>query len=262
MSKRKLLQLVKEGTSAAGTIRACRRSRGMRRRGYTPEAIRASATHRRGQARQRDRLALLEHCLREDLNKRRPARDGGAATRSRSSSTNYPEGRSRDRRDQQPEDPSRRHAQGAVLRELYIERDDFMEDPPRKFFRLAPGREVRLRYAYFVTCTGRDQGRRRRGRRAALHLRPGHARRRRARRPQGQGHDALGLGRARASTPRCGCTTKLEPTLGEAEIGYTCQFERLGYFSVDSDSDPAAGTLIFNRTVSLKDSWAKEQKKG
>ena len=173
----------------------------MRRRGYTPEAIR-DFCDRIGVAKRENivDVALLEHAVREDLNRARAARDGRAnplqvvietirRARPRSS-----------RSANNPEDPAAGHA-GKVpfSRELWIERDDFREDPPKKFFRLAPGSEVRLRDAYFVTCTERREGSGDgRDHRAALHLRSGHARRRLAGRAEGQGDAALGLGGARA----------------------------------------------------------------
>ena len=179
-------------------------------------------------------------------------------------------------------------------RELYIEADDFMEDAPKKFFRLAPGREVRLRYAYFITCTDVVKDKAGQHHRAALHVRPGHARRQRARRPQGEGHDPLGLGAARRIraadaalrspvqnrvSRRCAGRqnfprqhqpelarsrsrdAKLEPSLAQAAPGQHFQFERLGYFFTDPvDSKP--GKPVFNRTATLRDTWAKEAAKG
>ena len=195
-------------TSAAGTTRACRRSpacagAATRRRRSAPSA-RASAWRRR---RTSSTSALLEHCVREDLNKPRAARDGrAAAAQARDRELPGGPGRGRRRR-QQPGGRGGGHAQGAVLARALHRARRLPEDPPKKFFRLAPGREVRLRYAYFITCTDVVKDAARRGHRAALHLRPGHARRRRARRPQGEGHAALGVGGARASTPRCGSTT-------------------------------------------------------
>ncbi len=174
-------------------------------------------------------------------------------------------------------------------RELYIERDDFMEDPPKKFFRLAPGPRGPAALRLFHQVRGGRQGRGdRRGHRAPLHLRPGDPRRRRPRRPQGQGHPPLGLGRATPSTPRSGSTTrcsrsatpatsprasigrrtstrsrsrssraaKVEPALAAAAPGSRWQFERLGYFCADlRDSKP--GAPVFNRTVTLRDEWAR-----
>ena len=144
---------------------------GLRRRGYTPEAIR-DFCERIGVAKNDSMVdvALLEHCVREDLNKRARAH-GRAATRSRWSSTTTPKARSRS--SSCPtirKTPSMGTRKVPFSRVLYIERDDFMEEPPTKFFRLAPGREVRLRGAYFITCTGVVKDEQRRGRRAALHL--------------------------------------------------------------------------------------------
>ena len=185
-----------------------------------------------------------------------------------------------------PEDPSAGTRKVPFSRVLYIEHDDFREDPPKKFFRLAPGREVRLRNAYLITCTRGRQGRRRRHRRAALHLRSGDARRRRAGRPQGEGDAALGVGRARGRRrgaplrpavhgrepggrrPRIATGASSNPNslevltaarssraLGRRPPGTRYQFERIGYFAVDPDSAP--GRPVFNRTVGLKDTWAK-----
>ena len=165
-----------------------------------------------------------------------------------------------------------------------------MEDPPKKFFRLAPGREVRLRYAYFVTCREVVKDAARRGRRAALHVRPGDARRRRAGRPHGRRRRSTGSrpptrvpaevrlydhlftragpGRRRAtSSPtstrrprRCSRAARSSRRLAAAPVGETVQFERLGYFCADPDRSP--GHPVFNRTLTLKDTWAKLQAKG
>ena len=172
---------------------------GLRRRGYTPEAIRALRRRdRRRQARERRRRRPARVLRARGPEQARAARDGRAAPaqgRHRELSRRPGRGRwtsSTTRRIRRPA-RARCRSRGA----LYIEQDDFREDPPKKFFRLAPGREVRLRNAYFVTCQRRRQGRRGRDRRAALHLRPGDARRRRARRPQGEGDAPLGVGGAR-----------------------------------------------------------------
>ena len=142
-------------------------------------------------------VALLEHCVRDELNRKAPRRF--AVLRPlKVVIENYPEGQVEELDAvNNPEDPAAGTRKVPFSRELFIEREDFMEDPPKKFFRLAPGREVRLRYAYFVTCREVGEGRSRRGRGAALHLRPGHARGRRAGRAAAQGHPALGLGRPR-----------------------------------------------------------------
>ena len=175
---------------------------------------------------------------------------------------------------------------------LYIEQDDFREDPPKQYFRLSPGREVRLRYGYFIKCTSVVKDDARRSGRGALHLRPGHARRQRARRPQGEVDDPLGFGARTPSTPRCGSTTtcsrrrtrtrcaegqdftanlnpnslevltgaKLEPSLADAAPGERYQFERLGYFCVDPDSTP--GKPVFNRTVGAAGRLGQDRESG
>ena len=206
---------------------------------------------------------------------------------------NYPRGRWRSwKRSTTPKIPPPGTRKVPFSRELYIEQDDFREVPPPKYFRLAPGKEVRLRYGYFITLRGCGQGRRT-GKVVELRCTydPADARRRCPRRAQGAGHAALGLGGARRWTPRCACTTaclssrtptmskKARPTCdnvnpnrgdgaarlqGRAEPGRRAagarfQFERQGYFCVDPDSQP--GSLVFNRTVELRDTWAKIEKK-
>ena len=199
MSKRKLLQLVDAGPRRrAGTTRACRRSRACAGAAITPEAIRDFCA-RVGVAKKENviDIGLLEHCVREDLNRRAP-RAMAVLRPLKVVLTNYPEGQVETMAVvNNPEDPAAGTREVPFARELYIERDDFLEDPPKKFFRLAPGREVRLRDAYLVTCTEVVKDAAGDDRRAALHLRPGHARRRRAGRPQGEGHDPLGVGGAR-----------------------------------------------------------------
>ena len=199
LSKRKLLAAgAGQGTSAAGTIRACRRISGMRRRGYTPEAIR-NFCGRIGVSKTNGiiELALLEHCVREDLNKRAP-RVMAVLRPLKVVIDNYPEGQVEELEAvNNPEDAAAGTRKVPFSQVLYIEQDDFREDPPKEFFRLSPGREVRLRYGYFIKCTGVVKDDAGRGRRGALHLRSGDARRQRARRPQGEGDDPLGLGRAR-----------------------------------------------------------------
>jgi len=188
MSKRKLLRLVQEGLVSGWDDPRMPTISGLRRRGYSPAAIRnfckvigVNKFHSTVD------IALLEHCLREDLNKTSP-RVMAVLQPLKVVIDNYPEGQS-EQLDaiNNPEDPSAGTRKVPFSRELYIERDDFMEEPPKKFFRLAPGREVLHR---------RGQGRRGQRRRAALHLRPGHPRRRRPGRPPGQGYAALGLGPA------------------------------------------------------------------
>ena len=171
---------------------------GMRRRGYTPEAIRNFCA--RVGVSKKDSIVeaqMLEHSLRQHLNQTSP-RVMGVLRPLRVVIENYPAGQVEELTAiNNPECPEAGVRKVPFSRVLYLEREDFMEDPPRRFFRLAPGREVRLRYAYFITCVGvvkDDEGR---VVELALHLRPGHAGRRRARRTPGQGHPALGLRRPR-----------------------------------------------------------------
>ena len=284
MSKRKLLQLVREGLVGGWDDPRMPTLCGLRRRGYTPASVR-NFCERIGVGK-RDGVvdvALLEHTLREDLNARAP-RVMAVLRPLRLIIDNYPA----DKMEMfpavnNPEDPSAGTREVAFSRELLIEREDFMEDPPKKFFRLAPGRTVRLRYACLVTCTGvvKDE----RGEVVEVHCRY---------HPRGEAED---LPRARAtlhwvSAPHSlpaevrlydrlflvenpgdekegkdfkthlnpgsleildGC--RLEASLGAARPGDGFQFERLGYFCMDPDSRP--GAMVFNRTVALRDAWAK-----
>jgi glutaminyl-tRNA synthetase len=257
---------------------------GMRRRGYTPEAIRVFCD-RIGVAKRENLVdfALLEHAVREDLNRRAP-RVMGVLHPLRVVIENYPEQQTEQFEiGNNPEDPAAGTRAVPFSRVLYIERDDFMEAPPKKFFRLAPGREVRLRGAYFVTCTGVDKdeqgnvtalrctydpatrgGDAADGRKvkATLHwVSAEHAldaevrlydRLFKSEAPEDAGDYRSDLNPASLEVRR-GC--KLEPSLAGAAPGTRYQFERLGYFCVDPDSD--GDSLVFNRTVTLKDSWAK-----
>jgi glutaminyl-tRNA synthetase len=291
MSKRKLLQLVQEKKVSGWDDPRMPTLSGLRRRGYTPEAIRLFA-ERIGVAK-RDSMvdvALLEFCLREVQNKRAP-RYMGVLKPLKIIIDNYSEDHSEDvDAVNNPEDTSGGTRKVPFSRELYIERDDFMENPPKKFFRLAPGREVRLRYAYFITCTNvvKDPAT---GEIVELHCtydpatRGGDA-------PDGRSPKAtmhwvsakhaidaevrlydrlftkenpddapdgdfkLNLNPA-SLTALFPC--KLEPNLKEVKPGFRCQFERLGYFCSDRDSQP--GKPVFNRTVTLRDEWAKIQKR-
>ena len=212
MSKRKLLQLVAQGHVHGWDDPRMPTISGLRRRGYTAASIRDFCT-RVGVAKKENviDIGLLEHCVREDLNRHAP-RAMAVLRPLKVVLTNYPEGQTETMAVvNNPEDAAAGTREVPFSRELYIERDDFMEDPPKKFFRLAPGREVRLRNAYLVTCQRGGEGRLRGDRRAALHLRSGHPRRRRARRPQGEGDAALGVGRRTPSTARCGSTTASSP---------------------------------------------------
>ena len=290
MSKRTLLELVEEGHVAGWDDPRMPTLSGMRRRGYTPEAIRTFC-ERIGVARRDNTvdIAMLEHCVRDDLNKW-AARVMGVLHPLRVVIENYPEGRVEELDAvNNPEDPEMGSRKLPFSRELYIERDDFREDPPRKFFRLGPGREVRLRYGYFITCVGvvKDEhthevselrctydpetrgghapdGRKVRG---TIHwVSAPHSIEAEVRlydhlftteRPDEDGRDYMnGLNPASLETLT---SCRLEPSLAGAAPGSRYQFERQGYFCVDS-ADSAPGAPVFNRTVSLRDSWAKIEK--
>ncbi|MBK5298625.1 MAG: glutamine--tRNA ligase/YqeY domain fusion protein [Vicinamibacteria bacterium] len=287
MSKRKLLQLVAEGLVSGWDDPRMPTIGGLRRRGFTPESIR-DFCERIGVAKKENvvDVALLEHCVREDLNRRAP-RAMAVLRPLEVVIENYPE-------DQvehmdvvnNPEDPAAGTRKVPFSRVLYVEQDDFREDPPKKFFRLAPGREVRLRNAYMISCrevvkdalTG-----------AVVRLLCTYD-------PATRGGDAPDGRKVKATlhwvaasdavdgevrlydrlfsvadpsddkekdwrtflNPQSleqvqGC--KLEPSLASLPEGSRVQFERLGYFCVDPDSTP--GAPVFNRTVTLKDSWAR-----
>jgi glutaminyl-tRNA synthetase len=284
MSKRKLLALVEEGHVRGWDDPRMPTIVGMRRRGYTPEAIRAFCD-RIGVAKRENIVdaALLEHAVREDLNKRAP-RVMGVLKPLRVVIENYPDGQTEEFEiGNNPEDPSAGNRKVPFSRVLYIEHDDFMEDPPKKFFRLAPGREVRLRGAYFVTCTGVEKdasgavvalrctydpetrgGDSPSGRKvkATLHWVSAHHAldaevRLYDRLFKSETPDSHGDYREDVNPTSLEVLTlcKLEPTVASAPPGTRYQFERLGYFCVDADSTP--GALVFNRTVTLKESWGK-----
>jgi glutaminyl-tRNA synthetase len=289
MSKRKLLQLVEQKHVNGWDDPRMPTVSGLRRRGYTPESIRDFCA-RVGVAKKENVIdvGLLEHCVREDLNRRAP-RAMAILRPLKFVITNYPD----DQSDEfeiasHPDDASLGSRRVPFSREIYIERDDFMEDPPKKFFRLAPGREVRLRNAYLVTCTeaikngtgeivelrgtydpatrGGDAPDGRKVKSTLHWVSARHAidaevrlydRLFTSEDPDGAAAKA-GADLAQLINPRSlevlrGC--KLEPQLGDASEGARYQFERQGYFAVDADSKP--GAPVFNRTVSLKDSWAK-----
>jgi glutaminyl-tRNA synthetase len=289
MSKRKLLQLVEHKHVAGWDDPRMPTISGLRRRGYTPESIRDFCS-RIGVAKKENVIdvGLLEHCVREDLNRRAP-RTMAVLRPLRVVLTNYPEDRV-EHMDviNNPEDPSAGTRKVPFARVLYIERDDFMEDPPKKFFRLAPGREVRLRNAYLITCTdvikdssgevvelhctydpatrGGDAPDGRKVK-ATLHwVSAAHAHDAEVRLydrlfsvedPAGEaakaGQDFIQFLNPASLDVLRDC--KVEPSLAQAPPGARYQFERLGYFAVDPDSRP--DRLVFNRTVSLKDTWAK-----
>lgn len=289
MSKRKLLRLVKEGYVRGWDDPRMPTLRGMRRRGYTPEAI-LDFLERVGVAKADSTVdfALLEHCVREDLNKRAP-RVMGVLRPLRVVIENYPEDQVEElEAANHPEDPSFGTRKVPFSRVLYIEQDDFREDPPPKYYRLAPGREVRLRYAYFIKCIdvvkdaqgnvvelrctydpetkggAAPDGRKVK---ATIHwVSAAHALDAEARlydvlftRPDPEEvaeGDFTSVINPNSLEVLTGC--KVEPSLASAQPGDRFQFERLGYFCVDPDS--SGGKLVFNRTVTLKDEWARIEK--
>ncbi|MFO8009623.1 MAG: glutamine--tRNA ligase/YqeY domain fusion protein [Dehalococcoidia bacterium] len=291
MSKRKLLRLVNEGYVDGWDDPRMPTISGLRRRGYTPESIR-DFCERIGVAKTDSTIdiALLEHCIREDLNKRAP-RVMAVLNPLRVVITNYPEGQEEEMDAvNNPEDPSMGIRNVPFSRVIYIERDDFREDPPKKFYRLAPGREVRLRYAYFITCN--DVIKNEKGEVVELHCTYDPASRGGnspdGRKVKGTVHwvSAAHAVEAEArlyerlfSSPdpedtleEAGFVTALnpdslavsrclvEPGLKGVEPGSRYQFERLGYFCVDT-RDSTYEKTVFNRTITLRDSWAKIEKR-
>jgi glutaminyl-tRNA synthetase len=290
MSKRRLLTLVKERHVAGWDDPRMPTICGLRRRGYTPDAVRTFCD-RVGVAKADSTVdvALLEYCLREDLNRCAP-RVMAVLRPLRVVIENYPDGQVEQLEAiNNPEDPAAGTRKLPFSRVLYIERDDFMEDPPRKFYRLAPGREVRLRYAYFVKCTDvvKDTegnivelrctydpetrgGNAPDGRKvkATIHwVSAAHAIDADVRlydhlftKPDPddveEGQDWTANLNPNSLERLTG--GKLEPSLADKKPGWRCQFERLGYFCVDPDS--TADRPVFNRTVTLRDTWAKIQK--
>jgi len=291
LSKRKLLTLVEEGHVSGWNDPRMPTISGIRRRGYTPEAIRnfcraIGVSKTNGTI----ELSLLEHYVREDLNRRAP-RVMAVLRPLRVVIDNYPEGRTEELEAvNNPEDESAGTRKVPFSRVLYIEQDDFREQPPRQYYRLSPGREVRLRYGYFVTCTGvvKDE---KTGEIREIHCtydpetRGGNA-------PDGRKvkstihwvsaahavdaevrlYDNLFRVEDPGQVPESRDFTvnlnpnslevlracKLEPSLRDAAPGSRYQFERLGYFCVDPDSAP--GKPVFNRTLALRDTWAKIEK--
>jgi glutaminyl-tRNA synthetase len=289
MSKRKLLQLVAEKHVSGWDDPRMPTISGMRRRGYTPEALRRFCDEV-GVAKRENLvdLALLEHFVREDLNRHAP-RVMAVLRPLKVVIENYPDGQTEELDVvNNPEDESAGTRKVPFSKVLFIERDDFMEDPPKKFFRLAPGREVRLRNAYFITCTsvikndageivelrctydaatrGGDAPDGRRPK-ATLHwVSAEHALTCEVRlydrlftvEEPGKG-DSDFLTQMNPASLDVIADAKIEPSVANAEPGTRYQFERLGYFCVDSGSGlraQGAGPVI-NRTVTLKDSWAK-----
>ncbi|MBI4402199.1 MAG: glutamine--tRNA ligase/YqeY domain fusion protein [Nitrospirae bacterium] len=290
MSKRKLLELVEKEHVTGWDDPRLPTLKGLRRRGYTPEAIRAFCEHI-GVAK-RDavvEMALLEHFIREDLNRRAP-RVMAVLQPLRVVIDNYPEGQVEQLEAvNNPEDPSMGTRKVPFSRVVYIEQEDFREVPPKKFFRLAPGQEVRLRYAYIIKCVGvvKDE---RTGKVVELHCtydpetRSGSSQAGRkvkgtlhwvsaahALEAEARLYDSLLMTDAGDTEEGRDWTTRLnpnslervtgcrvEPSLADAKPGSRYQFERQGYFCVDPDS--SKDTLVFNRTVPLRDSWAKIEK--
>jgi len=289
LSKRKLRELVEGGYVAGWDDPRMVTISGLRRRGYTPESIR-DFCERIGVAKRESTvdIALLEHCLREDMNKRAP-RVMVVLRPLRVVIDNYPEDLVEEMDAvNNPEDPSAGTRKVPFSRVLYIEREDFREDPPGKFFRFAPGREVRLRYGYFITCdrvvkddqTGEvielhctydpasrggnsPDGRKVKGtlhwvsaeRALEVEVRLyDHLFTREDPNEVEEGVDWKSNLNPDSLTVLTSCLA--EPSLSGAAPGYRCQFERQGYFCVDS-VDSSAERLVFNRTVSLRDTWAK-----
>jgi glutaminyl-tRNA synthetase len=289
LSKRKLIQLVAEGYVNGWDDPRMPTIAGIRRRGYTPEAIR-NFTERIGVAKRDStvEMPLLEYCIREDLNRRAP-RVMAVLRPLRVVIENYPEDQNEELDAvNNPEDPAMGMRKVPISRVIYIERDDFREDPPKQFFRLSPGREVRLRYAYFIKCTGlvKDEqtgeitelrctydpatrgGDAPDGRKvkATLHwVSAGHALYSEVRlydylfsKPDPGEESGDFKADINPDSLEVLNSCPVEPGLRNAAPGSRYQFERLGYFCVDPDSGPER--MVFNRIVTLKDTWAKVEK--
>ncbi len=308
LSKRFYRPLIAEGVLSGWDDPRMPTLSGLRRRGYTPESIR-TLCDRVGVAKNQNLIdmALSDFILREDLNKRAP-RVLGVLDPLKVVITNYPADQTEHMEAvNNPEDKGMGTRQVPFSREIYIERNDFMEDPPRKFFRLGPGREVRLRYGYYITCTDvikDDQGN-------IIELRCTYDPESRGgstpdgRKVRGTIHWVSAAHALNAtvrlydrlfsdSDPRPGevddersllnpdslktiTDCKIEPSLAEAVPGVNYQFERLGYFCIDADETQSNGPVfnraapesgqtgqtvpVFNRTIALRDTWAKIQKK-
>ena len=291
LSKRKLLQLVQEGRVSGWDDPRMPTLGGIRRRGYTPEAVRnfcgaIGVSKTNGFI----ELAMLEHFVREDLNRRAP-RVMGVLRPLKVVIDNYPENQVEEMDAvNNPEDANAGTRKVPFSRVLYIEQDDFREDPPKGYFRLSPGREVRLRYGYLVTCTSAVKNEK--GEVVEVHCSYDPATRG-GNTPDGrkvkgtihwvsaaqaidaevriyenlfskenpgdveEGQDVLD--NLNPNSMEIITDAKIEPSLANAAVGSRHQFERLGYFCVDQDSK--AGKRVFNRTVALKDTWAKFEKK-
>ena len=291
LSKRKLIELVEGGFVNGWDDPRMPTIAGLRRRGYTPESIR-NFCDRIGVAKRESLvdIALLEHCLREDLNKR-ALRVMAVLRPLRVVIENYPEGQVEELEAiNNPEDPDMGTRKVPFSRVLYIEQEDFREDPPKQFFRLAPGREVRLRYAYFIKCVGVVKNEQT-GEVVELHCTYD---------PKTRGGDSPDGRKVKATLHWVSAahaleaemrlydhlfvkpdpsdetdgldfkayvnpssldilkSCRVEPSMADAVPGSRYQFERQGYFCVDPDSQ--VGMLVFNRTVPLRDTWAKIEK--
>jgi glutaminyl-tRNA synthetase len=288
LSKRRLIELVTNGHVKGWDDPRMPTIAGIRRRGYTPEAIR-NFCKEIGVARFNGVIDIgrLENAVRDDLNRRAP-RALGVLRPLKVVIDNYTEGQAEEfEAVNNPEDPKAGTRKIPFSKVLYIEQEDFREDPPKDYFRLAPGREVRLRYAYFIKCVGVKKDEKtgevielhctydpatkggnapdNRKVKATLHwVSAGHAVKAEVRLyehlftkpdpddiPEGQDYKSNLNPQSLVSLSDC----RLEPSLGTAKAGDRFQFERMGYFCVDLDSKP--GALVFNRTVTLRDTWAK-----
>ena len=293
LSKRKLLTLVEEGRVNGWDDPRMPTVSGLRRRGYTPASIRSFCkTIGITKFNSLTDVALLEHSIRQDLNDTTPRRM--AVLRPlKVVITNFDEDKVEElEAANHPKDPEAGTRKVPFTREIYVERDDFMEEPPRKFFRLGPGREVRLRFAYFITCNeviknaagevtelhctydpethggNAPDGRKVKG---TIHwVSAAHAFEAQVRLydrlftvedPNKEDDGKTYLDHLNAESLEVIADAKLEPGLAKAEPGERFQFERLGYFCADA-GDSQAGKPVFNRTVTLRDAWAKQRGKG
>ena len=293
LSKRKLLTLVEEGRVNGWDDPRLPTVSGLRRRGYTPASIRSFCkTIGITKFNSLTDVALLEHSIRQDLNDTTPRRM--AVLRPlKVVITNFDEDKVEElEAANHPKDPEAGTRSVPFTREIYVERDDFMEEPPRKFFRLGPGREVRLRFAYFITCNeviknaagevtelhctydpethggSAPDGRKVKG---TIHwVSASHAFEAQVRLydrlftvedPNKEDDGKTYLDHLNAEALEVIADAKLEPGLAKAEPGERFQFERLGYFCADA-GDSQAGKPVFNRTVTLRDAWAKQRGKG
>ncbi len=294
LSKRKLLELVEKNIVDGWDDPRMPTLAGLRRRGYTPEAIRAFC-ERIGVAKRNSivDIAMLEHCLREDLNARAP-RVMAVLRPLKVVIENYPENQVEELEAiNNPEDPQMGTRRVPFSRELYIERDDFREEPPKGFFRLSPGSEVRLRYAYIIKCVGVEKdpatgeirelrctydpetksgsSRSSRKVKATIHwVSAAHAIEAEVRLydhlftkedPDDVPEGADWLSNVNPKSLERLTSCRLEPCLASAKPGEKYQFERLGYFCVDKAS-AANNSLVFNRATTLRDTWAKLQRSG